>query len=333
MSTRRSPLLAALLATALLSGCGASATTALLATPTVRYAEAQPATPAIPIAAVTAGSNSATVAAAAASAPATSAASPAPAPSAAAATETIIDYYRAISERRYAAAFGLWDQAGAASGQTLATFTAGFTNTVEVQVVAGAATTGAGFTTVPVTVTAIENRPDGAEQAVQHFHGTYQLVAAAGQARIASAALSADADAAAPDADALTVLQRYYAALNARQYAAAYSMWNRNGQASEQRFTAFAQGFAATEEITLTSGEPVGEGAAGSLYTTIPVVISARQADGSAQTFCGSYTLRRLNVPPFEVFGWRLEQGELRPVSAQPSSAEIARLLSAGCQP
>jgi hypothetical protein len=84
-------------------------------------------------------------------------------------------YYAAIQGRRYAAAYALWSQDGAASGKSLAAFTRGFSNTARVELTVtdsirteGAA--GSQFATVPVTVDAVLD--DGTRQ---HFTGTYTL--------------------------------------------------------------------------------------------------------------------------------------------------------------
>ena len=62
-------------------------------------------------------------------------------------------------------------------------------------------------------------------------------------------------------------------------------------------------------------GEPGRiEGAAGSRYIRIPVEVRATTADGAAQCFRGSYTLRRGVVPGAteEVRRWRIYSAELR---------------------
>lgn len=59
-------------------------------------------------------------------------------------------------------------------------------------------------------------------------------------------------------------------------------------------------GFTQTARVELVVGEVQSEGAAGSVYTTVPVVLFAHQQDGLRKAFCGTYELRRSNLPPFE---------------------------------
>lgn len=97
-----------------------------------------------------------------------------------------------------------------------------------------------------------------------------------------------------PAAEAAAVIRRYYEAIAARDFRRAYALWAGGGAASGQSFEEFAAGFARTARVEVEVGEPGRvEGAAGSRYVEIPVVIRAETADGEAQRFEGSYTLRR----------------------------------------
>lgn len=94
---------------------------------------------------------------------------------------------------------------------------------------------------------------------------------------------------------AADVVRRYYAALNAHDYATAWQQWGDNG-APGQTLAAFRQGFAhtASTEVTIGKLEP-GSGGAGSIYQPVPVVVDATLDDGSHQRFAGTYTIRRVN--------------------------------------
>ena len=106
----------------------------------------------------------------------------------------------------------------------------------------------------------------------------------------ARAAADAQSDAQA----AAEVLRRYYSAIDAGGYADAYHLWSSNGRASGQTLDEFAAGFADTRSVQLEVGAPGRvEGAAGSRYITIPVVVRAETKSGEAQHFDGSYVLRR----------------------------------------
>jgi hypothetical protein len=93
------------------------------------------------------------------------------------------------------------------------------------------------------------------------------------------------------------VVRRYYSAIQAGDYDAAHAMWSEGGLASGKTRAEFAAGFSETEHVRLRIGDSVRvEGAAGSQYATVPVVIDAVLRDGSAQHFEGRYTLRRSMV-------------------------------------
>jgi hypothetical protein len=84
-------------------------------------------------------------------------------------------YYRAINERRYEQAYGLWASDGAASGRTLSAFRAGFDSTASVSVEPGTpgpleAAAGSRYVEIPVRITAVAI--DGGKQ---RFSGSYTL--------------------------------------------------------------------------------------------------------------------------------------------------------------
>ncbi|MBX3480744.1 MAG: hypothetical protein KF842_10095 [Caulobacter sp.] len=115
---------------------------------------------------------------------------------------------------------------------------------------------------------------------------------------------------------ATDVVSRYYEALNARDYATAYSQWRGDGEASGKSYADFSAGFAATRSTSVTLGRPGEiEGAAGSLYVTVPVTVDAVLNDGTRQRFVGEYSLRRVNgvdgATP-EQLRWKLASASLR---------------------
>ena len=94
-------------------------------------------------------------------------------------------------------------------------------------------------------------------------------------------------------ADAVAVLERYYRAIDQGDYADAYALWSDGGRASGQEFAAFAAGFDDTASVAVDVGAPGRvEGAAGSRYVSIPVVVRATHDDGSEHRYAGDYTLR-----------------------------------------
>ena len=93
------------------------------------------------------------------------------------------------------------------------------------------------------------------------------------------------------------VVRRYYAAIDARDFAAAYALWGQDGRASGQSFQEFAAGFGKTAHVHATVGDSVRvEGAAGSQYATVPVTVDATLREGREQHFTGTYTMRRAMV-------------------------------------
>jgi hypothetical protein len=111
------------------------------------------------------------------------------------------------------------------------------------------------------------------------------------------------------------VLQ-YYDAIQARKYDAAYSLWGQSGQASGKNRAAFAAGFAQTMQVRATVSDSVQiEGAAGSQYATVPVMVDATLRDGTRQHFEGTYTLRRAMVDGAtpEQRRWHIYSADLKP--------------------
>ena len=84
-----------------------------------------------------------------------------------------------------------------------------------------------------------------------------------------------------------------------------------------QTFAAFEKGFAHTRATKVKTGTlGPSEGAAGSIYQTVPVTVEATLDDGSAQRFAGSYVVRRINnvdgASPSQL-RWHLASATLRP--------------------
>ncbi|MDQ7915693.1 hypothetical protein RCF34_21510 [Pseudomonas sp. 102515] len=114
---------------------------------------------------------------------------------------------------------------------------------------------------------------------------------------------------------AAAVVQRYYRALDARDYGTAWQLWGSDGQPGN-RYETFRQGYARTRSVQVTLGQPGPvEGAAGSSYVSIQVTVKARLADGTRQTFSGTYQLRRVNDvdgASAEQRRWHLDSAKLK---------------------
>lgn len=105
----------------------------------------------------------------------------------------------------------------------------------------------------------------------------------------------------APDSaqGAAQVVQRYAAFMEERRFADAWGLWAENGQASAETEEEFAAEWADYTEIHALVGAPdEPEGAAGSVYVTVPLQLYGRMADGSTYNYIGPVTLRRVNDVP-----------------------------------
>jgi hypothetical protein len=120
------------------------------------------------------------------------------------------------------------------------------------------------------------------------------------------------------EASPVSVLESYYAAISARDYAKAYGLWGSSGPPN-QTLAEFTSGFADTASASVKPGQPSRvEPAAGSRYVEVPVTVTARTTAGAAQRFEGSYTLRRTVVdgaPPADR-EWHIYKATLRPSPA-----------------
>lgn len=116
-------------------------------------------------------------------------------------------------------------------------------------------------------------------------------------------------------ADATALLRQYFSALAARDFARAHGLWSDEGRASGQTLDQFSASFAQTKSIDTQVGEPgVVEGAAGSRYVEIPVVVRTTQVDGRLRTQAGRIVLRRAVVDGASATqrAWRIASIDLR---------------------
>jgi hypothetical protein len=117
-------------------------------------------------------------------------------------------------------------------------------------------------------------------------------------------------------AAAAAVVQRYYAALDARDYDTAWQQWGDDGRPGQTR-AAFEQGFAHTRTTRVTIGAlPPGDAGAGSSYQPVPVTVDATLDDGRHQRFRGRYVVRRVNAVDGASAGqlrWHIDSAQLKP--------------------
>jgi len=123
--------------------------------------------------------------------------------------------------------------------------------------------------------------------------------------------------------DPLATLASYYDAINARDYRRAFGVWDSPPSSYEQ----FARGFADTDRVRLLVDPATHvDGAAGSVYASIPAIVVATTRSGNERVFAGCYVMRRSNV---EDRGWHIYRGALSQVQ---SNTRLSRILSQGCR-
>jgi hypothetical protein len=97
------------------------------------------------------------------------------------------------------------------------------------------------------------------------------------------------------------VVTSFYNAINRGEFARAYSYYQEGEGVGD--YNEFVTGYADTVHVEVTTRAATSEGAAGSIYYTLPVAIDARETDGRHAGFAGCYTLRLVNPqlqePPF----------------------------------
>lgn len=96
------------------------------------------------------------------------------------------------------------------------------------------------------------------------------------------------------------LIRSLYNAIERREYARAWSYFDEPPAAS---FAAYVQGFADTRQVAIRTGAVLEEGAAGSVFYEVPVILESTAGDGTVTTFSGCYVVRQVNPaiqePPF----------------------------------
>jgi hypothetical protein len=122
--------------------------------------------------------------------------------------------------------------------------------------------------------------------------------------------------------DGASVIVSLYNAVNRHEYSRAWSYFGEDGAAG-RTYEQFVTGYEDTDRVELRLGPESSEGAAGSLYYTVPVAIRAHGADGSVQVFGGCYTLRlaqpAIQEPPFRPLA--ITEAHLRPAGGSLAAA------------
>lgn len=98
---------------------------------------------------------------------------------------------------------------------------------------------------------------------------------------------------------ALGLINSYYNALNRNEFPRAYSYWTAPGTgptSTPPDYNSFVNGYANTASSGLSVGAIQSEGAAGTIYYRVPVVLIATQKNGAIQRYFGCYLLKQINV-------------------------------------
>jgi hypothetical protein len=237
----------------------------------------------------------------------------------------IAAYYDAISRQDYARAYDYWN-GNAPDGATLQQFTQGFANVETVRAlvrlpIRGSVAAGTAYAEIPVVVlttlkdgesqifagcfrAAHYNVPVGDSQTVDpnwHLHDADLEIAD-------SVDFTQTVDACSTEIESFPTVYRtenrfspidlissYYDAIAAGDYTRAYGYWP-NG-APNQTLAQFSAGFTNTEDIGVIVALSFDvEGAAGSIYASIPLLITAKN-NGAQQYFVGCMVTRKSNVP------------------------------------
>jgi hypothetical protein len=111
---------------------------------------------------------------------------------------------------------------------------------------------------------------------------------------------------------AADVVQTYYALLEEHDYAAARRLWRTGGEGSGPTAQAFAESFRDFREYHAQVGKPGEiEGAAGSLFVSVPVQIHGVDVSGKSFSRLATVTLRRVNGVPgasADQLRWHIDQ-------------------------
>jgi hypothetical protein len=122
------------------------------------------------------------------------------------------------------------------------------------------------------------------------------------------------------------VVASLYNAINRHEYLRGWSYF---AEDSAIPYPRFRDGYQDTKSIDVTFGEPQSEGAAGTIYTTLPVAIRAHRLDGSDAYFSGCYIVSQVqpglqDTPPYVPM--RIREGHLKAAtSLQPDASACSQ--------
>lgn len=127
--------------------------------------------------------------------------------------------------------------------------------------------------------------------------------------------------------DPAALVRSYYNAVARHELARAYAYL-----AVPPDYGRFAQGYADTASIELELGPVASEGAAGSVYATVPAAVRATSAGGAVTVFAGCYTTRQvqpaIQEPPFRPI--EIVSGRMATITP-PRGTSLAAAVPGAC--
>lgn len=118
------------------------------------------------------------------------------------------------------------------------------------------------------------------------------------------------------------VVESLYNAVTRKEFLRAHSYFQANAEVAP--LEAFAKGYADTARVRVRPGKATGDGAAGSIFYSLPVVVESVSTAGKATVFTGCYELRLVQpavqaLPPFQPLG--IVKGKLSETTASFADA------------
>ena len=148
----------------------------------------------------------------------------------------------------------------------------------------------------------------------------------------AMVSLNADASLYIDDRSGISILASLVNAINRHEYLRAYGYWGDNSPVHQnQTYDQYAAGFAQTQSATIQVGKISSEGAAGSIYTSVPVALTATTTANASQYYLGCYTLRLVQPGNFGAPPVHPEYIDNVQIQAVSSAAEQAAGIASVC--
>ena len=119
------------------------------------------------------------------------------------------------------------------------------------------------------------------------------------------------------------VVESLYNAVTRKEFLRAYSYFHEG--ADVPALEAFAKGYAETASVRVRPGKATSDGAAGSIFYSLPVVVESVSTAGKSTVFTGCYELRLVQpavqaLPPFQPLG--IVKGKLTETDASFADAK-----------